>query len=190
MSLLPYEISIFKMINQTWVNPTLDVFFVAITNADKTWAIYILAALFAAAVWFYYGPKKILKYFVVLALTAGLSDLISYRLIKPLIARPRPSHMEATHAIVRVGNRGGTYGFTSNHAANSFGAAYVLADAFPKAAILFYAVAALIGYSRVYVGVHFLGDVIGGGLLGLLVASMVNFSVRKLEQSMRNRRAT
>ena len=67
---------------------------------------------------------------------------------------------------------GGTYGFVSSHASNTFAVAVFtglfLRNRYYWIGILFWA--SLVGYSRIYLGVHFPGDIIGGAMLGSLLA--------------------
>jgi undecaprenyl-diphosphatase len=76
-----------------------------------------------------------------------------------------------------------TSSFPSGHAATSFACAYVLARAAPRFAILFYVLAALIAFSRSYVGVHYPLDVIAGALIGLGVARALRWLLEALQRS-------
>jgi undecaprenyl-diphosphatase len=78
--------------------------------------------------------------------------------------------------------------FPSGHAATSFAAATTLSFAFPRLAPVLYVLAAAVAFSRVYVGVHYLLDVIGGAILGTLIAIALRLLVRRAQR--RSNRAT
>ena len=69
--------------------------------------------------------------------------------------------------------KGGKYGFVSSHAANIFAACTVLGFFYKKYKIQFLFIAYLISFSRVYVGVHYPADVLFGGFLGYLLATII-----------------
>jgi len=114
----------------------------------------------------------------VLALTVvavALSDWAATGL-KALFDRERPPFRYAEpKALVHVPHDAS---FPSGHAATSFAAATVLSFAFPRLAPPFFVLAAAIAFSRVYVGVHYPLDVIGGAALGVLVAFVLKLLVR------------
>jgi undecaprenyl-diphosphatase len=108
-------------------------------------------------------------------LCVAFSDFISFEIIKPIVARERPCWMPI-QAVLIEGKCGGSYGFTSNHAANAFAVWAVVAHkhgAKSKLAIISLILATLISISRVFLGVHFVGDIVGGGLLGAAVAAVL-----------------
>ncbi len=125
-----------------------------------------------------YGKKGII---VVLALVAvvGLADYTSVHAFKNVFERLRPCHNPQLIDMVHiVGNHcGGNYGFVSSHASNMFAIASFMSLAvfskYPKSYILFFLWASLVGYSRIYLGVHYPGDVIGGAILGSIIAYVV-----------------
>ena len=116
-----------------------------------------------------------MKFILLLLFTAlvfAFTDQISAGIIKPLVQRPRPSHdgsiMDQLHFVNDY--HGGAYGFVSSHAANCFGLAVWVSCLYKRrslvTAMMLYAV--LNCYSRIYLGVHFPGDIICGTVLGIL----------------------
>jgi undecaprenyl-diphosphatase len=92
--------------------------------------------------------------------------------LKALVDRPRPPlRYVEPEPLVRTPHDGS---FPSGHAATSFAAATILSFAFPRLAPFLFVLAALIAWSRVYVGVHYPLDIIGGAILGILVALAVH----------------
>lgn len=107
-----------------------------------------------------------------LALTVAFADQACATLIRPYVERLRPSNPDNPLSdLVHIVNnrRGGRYGFPSCHAANTFGLAFYLFFLFRKRALtLFIMTWALITcYSRVYLGVHYPGDLLTGAVVGL-----------------------
>lgn len=116
-----------------------------------------------------------------LAVVITLSDKISAEIIKPMVMRLRPSHTPNVCAALHYvnGYHGGRYGFVSSHAANAFaGVVYasmiVRKRWFAVAGLVF---ALLVGYSRIYLGVHYVGDVVCGALLGTVLGMIVSSAV-------------
>lgn len=113
-----------------------------------------------------------------LAILIALSDQVS-GFIKDAVARYRPSNDPELYEQVRTlnGYFGGNYGFVSSHAANSFAMVYFIAKMLnPKASFfipLLFVWASLVSYSRIYLGVHYPGDIIGGALLGIALAWLI-----------------
>lgn len=107
------------------------------------------------------------------ALAILLSDQITSSLMKPFFARLRPSQEPSLQGLVHLVDdyKGGLYGFASSHAANTFATAFfvwlLFKDPYRWSWIIFIW-AVLMTYTRIYLGVHYPGDILVGALLGLL----------------------
>jgi undecaprenyl-diphosphatase len=111
---------------------------------------------------------------LLVALAITTSDQITYHL-KNFFERPRPCHAEALQGVVHTvrDSCGGSYGFMSGHAANVFALALLLIPFFKnryRYFPLFILVwAAVVAYSRIYLGVHYPADILAGAFLGALI---------------------
>ena len=104
-------------------------------------------------------------------LAIALTIIVTESAVKPLVNRGRPFE---SYAETRVyGFRPKTRSFPSGHAANAVAAAYALTRLAPEGRAVFWLIALMISSSRIYLGVHYPTDVIGGALLGLAVAWFV-----------------
>lgn len=105
-----------------------------------------------------------------LVLLIVLSDQISSGIIKNAVQRLRPSHNPDILALVHTLHNyaGGSYGFVSSHASNTFALATFMSFLFKNKyfSISIYFWAALVSYSRIYLGVHYPGDILCGAILG------------------------
>jgi undecaprenyl-diphosphatase len=112
-----------------------------------------------------------------LILLVVLCDQISTEVFKHGFERLRPTHDPLLKDFVKTVNnyRGGQFGFVSSHATNTMGLAVFSSLLFRNKAYSIFMVlwAILVGYSRIYLGVHFPGDIIGGMLLGTIIAYLL-----------------
>ena len=160
--------SILYFINDTLSNQIFDLFFTTITN-EHLWAIPVLIGLLALIV---RGGKRGKIAAVLVLIAASATDATVVEIIKPAIGRLRPSHALEDKINLLV-PKGGRYGFVSAHAANIFAGTTVLSYFYKqwKKPLLFLAFS--VALSRVYVGVHYPGDVLFGGLFGYGMAWVI-----------------
>lgn len=121
-----------------------------------------------------------------LALTVLVADQVSSGLIKHLVERLRPTHDPTLENAVHVinGYRGGLYGFVSSHAANFFAVSTLVALVMRHRVVTLglFTWAVLQCYSRVYLGVHYPGDILGGIVVGVLAGLLAWFLMRWIER--------
>ncbi len=150
-------------------SPSWDSFMWWVSRTNSWIPLYIILLI---VVIYRERPFRFVYTLVFIALVVLLDDQISV-LIKNLVQRPRPTHNLEIAGLVHIVNdyKGGQYGFVSSHAANVFGIATFLANQFKgyKWGIFLFAWAALVSYSRIYLGVHYPLDIIFGAILGVLI---------------------
>jgi undecaprenyl-diphosphatase len=147
---------------------TLNGFFVALGTVEKLGAIWVLLAVAIAVA----SRRGIVGGAVLVALTAlttFLADSASFG-VKDLVHRTRPfdAHPQI-HPLYTVHSSS----FPAGHAATAFAGATLLSYVVPRAIPLFAALAFAVGFSRVYVGVHYPSDVLVGAAIGVLVGAAV-----------------
>ena len=146
----------------------LDNCFLMITQTG-TWIPLILVLLYVLLKnrpW-----REVLLFVACLALVIFVADRFSSGFCKPFFHRFRPSHEPALEGLVDlVGDRrGGLYGFISSHAANTFGAWAFVSLYFRRRLVSLTVLlwACCSSYSRIYLGLHYPGDILFGALWGL-----------------------
>jgi len=149
-------------------NVVFDISMPFITD-EKNWRFPIALLIFTLG---FKSGKKGKLCLVILIISLGLTDAISAHILKPFFERIRPSHLNLDGINLLV-SKGGKWSMPSNHAANIFSLATVLSYFYISFKPSLYLLAIIIAFSRVYVGVHFPGDVIVGGLIGYFIALTV-----------------
>jgi len=155
---------LFHLINQAGQNSFFDWFMPFMTDLKNF--TYILGVLGVYILW--RERKAGLVFLVFLGLTLAITDPVSSRLLKEWVGRIRPCQVLQGVRLLTDCNT--SYSFPSSHAVNIFAAAYFLSQPFRRLAPLFFFIAAIVAYSRVYIGIHYPLDVIGGAAIGLLIA--------------------
>ena len=142
-------------------------------------AVFLLSVLLYKKDW-----RQIFALILAIALTITLCDQFASGFCKPFFSRFRPTHhpdfMEEVKTV--LGYRGGLYGFISSHAANAFGfavlAALIVRSWFFGTSIMLWA--SITAYTRIYLGVHFISDIVPGAMVGTIFAFIVFYMYKKI----------
>jgi undecaprenyl-diphosphatase len=128
-----------------------------------------------------------------LVLCIVISDQVASGVLKHLVKRLRPSHAEELKGLVHLVNdyAGGMYGFASSHAANAFGFALLSSLLFKQKTYTYaiFAWALITAYSRIYLGVHYPLDIVGGAFIGVLAALICYWLISRYRPSLNKHEA-
>ena len=120
---------------------------------------------------------------VMIVLAVGLADFVASGILKDLVARPRPSRVPELEGVLHLvnGYKSGQFGFVSSHAANTMACGMLFSLIWRKklATLGLMLWVAMNCYSRMYLGVHYPLDIIGGLLVGALVAAVAYWCLRR-----------
>lgn len=171
--ILAYERDLFFMLNGS-DSPFLDRF-MWLFSGKAVWlplAAFILIILLYKKKW-----KESILILLGIVLVVTLCDQFASHVCKPIFTRFRPTHhpdfMDQVKTVFDY--RGGRYGFISSHAANAFGFATYMSLLFRYRLFTWtiFLWAALTAYTRVYLGVHFISDIVPGAIAGVFFGWLV-----------------
>lgn len=172
---LDYERDLFFMLNGS-DSPFLDRF-MWLYSGKAVWlplAAFILFVLVYKKKW-----RESILILLAIVLVITLCDQFASHVCKPLFTRFRPTHhpdfMDQVQTV--FGYRGGKYGFISSHAANAFGFATFMSLLFRYRLFTWtiFLWSALTAYTRVYLGVHFISDIVPGAIAGTIFGWLVYY---------------
>ena len=163
---------IYLAINEGPHPPRLDALGGALTVVTTGGWIWLIATLVA---WYVGVPRSWTAVRRLLPSLAVATWLIDYP-IKAFFRRRRP-FSRIVQALV-IGKKPGSWSFPSGHTGSSFAGAWILSTVWPRLAPVFFSLAAVVGFSRVYVGAHYPGDVVSGAVFGMVLSEIVRRLVR------------
>jgi len=169
------DLSIFYFINHALSCSALDKFFIIITNVNN----WFIAYLILLGISFFKGGRRGKIAVLGIILLIILTDRLNATLVKDIFHRLRPC-ISLKDAITPLGCNG-TFSFPSNHAVNNFAAAVFFYKLFPKLKWLLLITASLVALSRVYLGLHYPSDILGGALIGSAFGYLFALAALKID---------
>ncbi len=172
------DVAIFYFINGTLANPVTDRLMPFITDVKHWYLVYVL-------LWFiilFKGGRYRVGLAIGMILLVLVSDQLSSSVLKHLFERPRPCKvLENVRLLVGCTD---SFSFPSSHAVNNFAAAMFFTFFYKHLKWILFSVALLMALSRIFVGVHYPSDILGGALIGIFIgytlALIYNFILKKI----------
>ncbi|MCE1273180.1 MAG: phosphatase PAP2 family protein [Chlorobiales bacterium] len=168
------DIWLFRLLNHSFVSPAADDLMLFLTRPNLSIHIILLAAAFMLV----RRGKDGLTVLLLAGLAVGLADFTASGIMKPLFHRIRPCF--ALQGVRLLIDQSRSWSFASSHAANTAAIASIvwiffwhgrLVDRSFSLLMIIYAL--LVAFSRIYIGVHYPGDVLGGIVIGIMSAAVV-----------------
>jgi len=168
-----WDQELFLLLN-SWHHEALDPLMAFVS---EKWVWIPLYAVLLYLIFRRLGWKGTLWTLLSIAILITLSDQFASGFLKPTVARFRPCRTESLGDLVHIVNNhcGGKYGFASSHAANFFALATFMSRFLQNRSwtVALFGAAVLTAYSRIYLGVHYPGDILVGALIGLSFGSLI-----------------
>jgi undecaprenyl-diphosphatase len=175
------DVAVFRWVNEGWSSPFFDSLFSFVTDIRHFWVLIAALLLY----WVWKGGAKGRWLVLSLVLAVILSDQISSHVLKGWVERVRPCN--ALDNVLTPAGKSDAFSFPSSHAANMGSSMFLLAMAFRSWRWLFVLIALLVGLSRIYLGLHYPSDVLGGYILGLPIGFGVWYGMEKLRELFQNK---
>lgn len=161
--------SLFRLINSGYRSPVFDKA-MTFLSSDAAW-IALITVVMGYIAW--RKDRAIRNLFLIVVVGVGITDLFCYRLLKPFFERMRPCR-ELDWVYLIDGRCAGDLSFPSNHSANIAVVVTLLFLLVRREWVLWASpIAVAVGYSRIYLGMHYPGDVLGGFVIGISIASLI-----------------
>ena len=184
MSLFTYleslDKSLFKFIQLHLTSPSLDSTMLMLREPSCWIPLYVFVLVWV----FMHNKEHAVKFVILSVLTIALSDIFASSVLKPMFMRLRPCYdMDTMYLLRNLIGCAGRYSMPSSHAVNHFALAaywfYSIQLINGKKYWLFWLWASVICFAQVYVGKHFPGDVIVGGIIGSLIGTAISILYRE-----------
>lgn len=172
------DTAVFLTINHLPHTELFNTLMYGLTTAMNRGDAWVVGLLLAAAYEPRRGKRALVDVLPALWLTAATVEFP----IKHFFRRKRP-FISLVRAIV-VGRKPGHYSFPSGHSAAAFAGAWLISRHYPRLRPLLYLVAALVGFSRVYLGAHYPGDVLSGATSGVALAALYRKLLEELGEAL------
>lgn len=170
---------LFRFINIDLANPLTDKLMPFITERNNWYIFYVIIWLFL----FFKGGTKGKVSAIMILLLILVSDQFSAFIIKDFFQRIRPCHVISNvHLLIGCSD---SYSFPSNHAVNNFAAATLFSYFYKNMKYVLFAGAFLVAISRVFCGVHYPFDMLGGAVIGILFAMLFIYLWKKLNKKLK-----